>query len=195
MPNDTLLTLITQSYPNLHAHAKRVYTAAFGGPERPSSPLSASVSFLGPIPEPVPAPRPPQLTVIPTNRQTLTEIIPQLFPIRFHEIFTRNRDTPSVKAEDEKTEEEKEAFEKMAAEEREFARMRWLWIGLAAAGVVGWGVISGLRIRFVGAEENDEDSEEGAGEELESNDDDDDDGDDGGYSVVDEDDDDDNEEE
>ena len=40
-------------------------------------------------------------------------------------------------------------MEKEAAEEREFARMRWAWTGLALAAVIGWGILSSLRIQVL----------------------------------------------
>ncbi|KAL5529767.1 hypothetical protein ACEPAG_5752 [Sanghuangporus baumii] len=135
-PNETLRSLILESYPSLVAHSRRLQSRTLLPPGTLHG-LAASLSTSFEVIEAqahqsdeeyVP------LRVRSAQQTTFSEVVSSLaipFSWRLANPFWTHRTKPKSKA------------------DKEFDQMRWAWFGLAAASIIGWAWTMGLRFEVV----------------------------------------------
>ncbi|KAH8116808.1 Tom37 C-terminal domain-containing protein [Phellopilus nigrolimitatus] len=148
LPNDLLRALVADSYPTLHAHARRMHTRTLSPISQmqsvsssPSASLPSSTFDLVDVQSrPVRVPDPLRVRSAPAVdfAHFASSLV---LPFPRHIARSKSVARPKSKADE------------------EFARMRWAWYGLSLLGVVGWVWATGLRIVILRKEDPDEEEQ------------------------------------
>jgi len=161
LPNDLLRVFITSNYPTLCAHAQRL-RYLIQGEESPS--LSQSLSLSTPYASEFDlqnaVAQPQMRSFVPLTVRSA----PRTSLSAFTSVFSTWRSSSKGAA----------SSEGKSDEEKKYDRLRWGFYALAVGSVFAWGAMSGLRIVFAGAADDDvqEQSQEmGDGEHEEDEDD------------------------